>query len=78
MNLTYTEMTPKNCGISINIEKQLFSEQSPFQKVEILESDFLGRILTLDGLMMTTERDEFFYHELISHVPLLTIFFNIY
>lgn len=50
----------------------MFSEQSPFQKVEVFESDStLGRVLTLDDLMMTTEGDEFHYHEMIAHIPMM-------
>jgi len=68
----YKEITPAGFGIAIKIKEILFSEQSPFQKVEILDSDSaLGKILTLDGLMMTTEGDEYFYHEMISHIPMM-------
>lgn len=68
----YTEMTPMGFGITIETKEPLFSEQSKYQKVEILDSDAFGKILTLDGLMMTTEKDEFFYHEMISHIPLIS------
>lgn len=68
----YKEITPAGFGITIKIKEVLFSGQSPFQKVEILDSDSaLGKILTLDELMMTTEGDEQFYHEMISHVPMM-------
>lgn len=68
----YTEITPAGFGIAIKVKEILFSDQSPFQKVEILDSDSaLGKILTLDDLMMTTEGDEHFYHEMISHVPMM-------
>lgn len=68
----YKEITPAGFGIAIKIKEVLFSEQSPFQKVEILDSDSaLGKILTLDDLMMTTEGDEHFYHEMISHIPMM-------
>ncbi len=67
----YKEITPNGYGIAIETEeKPLYSAQSEFQKVEILSSKGLGNILTLDGLMMTTVEDEFFYHEMISHIPL--------
>lgn len=67
----YKEITPNGYGITIETEeKPLYSKQSEFQKVEILSSKGLGNILTLDELMMTTEKDEFFYHEMISHIPL--------
>lgn len=68
----YKEITPAGFGIAIKIKEVLFSAQSPFQKVEILDSDSaLGKILTLDDLMMTTEGDEHFYHEMISHIPMM-------
>ena len=68
----YKEITPAGFGIAIKVKETLFSAQSPFQKVEILDSDStLGKILTLDDLMMTTEGDEYFYHEMIAHIPMM-------
>lgn len=68
----YHEITPGGYGISIKAGKVLFSEHSPFQKVEVFETDSsLGRVLTLDDLMMTTEGDEWHYHEMIVHVPMM-------
>ena len=52
---------------SIKIKKLLYSEKSPFQQIDILESEEFGRILTLDGLMMVAEKDEFIYHDMIVH-----------
>lgn len=68
----YKEITPAGFGIAIKAKEVLFSEQSPFQKVEIIDTDSaLGKILTLDDLMMTTEGDEYFYHEMIAHIPMM-------
>lgn len=68
----YKEITPEGFGIAIKKKATLFSEQSKFQKVEIIESDStLGKFLTLDDLMMCTEGDEFYYHEMISHIPMM-------
>lgn len=68
----YHEITPAGFGIAIKTGKVLFSEQSDFQKVEVFETESdLGRVLTLDDLMMTTEGDEFHYHEMISHIPMM-------
>lgn len=67
----YKEITPAGFGIAIKQKEVLFSEQSEFQKVEIIDTDStLGKILTLDGLMMTSEGDEQFYHEMIAHIPM--------
>ena len=51
-------------------ERVLFSEKSPFQKVEVVETDFFGKMLLHDGIVMMSERDEFIYHEMIAHTPL--------
>jgi spermidine synthase len=53
-----------------NGQPQLFSGKSEFQTVDVFESEEFGRFLTLDGLMMLTEKDEFIYHEMIVHVPM--------
>ena len=68
----YHEITPSGFGIAIKAGKVLFSKQSDFQKVEVFETDStLGRVLTLDDLMMTTEGDEYHYHEMIVHIPMM-------
>ena len=68
----YHEITPEGFGIAIEKDKHLFSDKSPFQEVDVFSSRAFGNVLTLDGLMMVTERDEFFYHEMIVHIPMLT------
>lgn len=53
------------------ITDTLFDQQSPFQHVQIVTTEAYGRMLLLDGAVMTTERDEFVYHEMLTHIPLL-------
>lgn len=72
MELWYTEQHTDNVRFSIKVNRELHSEQSEFQRIDILESDEFGRFLTLDGLMMLTEKDEFIYHDMIVHVPMAT------
>ena len=68
----YHEITPGGYGIAIKAGDILFSKQSPFQKVEVFETDSkLGRVLTLDDLMMTTVGDEYHYLEMIAHIPMM-------
>ncbi len=70
-NKYYKEINPLKYGVIIEKEGgNLYSEKSKFQKVEIFKSTGLGNVLTLDGLMMTSVEDEFFYHEMIAHIPL--------
>jgi spermidine synthase len=49
----------------------LHFSKSEFQEISVVDTVALGRMLLLDGMIMTTERDEFIYHEMISHIPLL-------
>ena len=70
MELWYTEEHTKNVRFSIKVDKQLVSVKSDFQRIDIFESQEFGRFLTLDGFMMLTEKDEFIYHEMITHVPM--------
>jgi spermidine synthase len=70
MDLWFREEHSKGLYIDIKIKKHLFSEESEYQKLDIFETEDLGRMLTLDGLLMITEKDEFIYHEMITHVPM--------
>ena len=55
------------------VSKSLFSDKSEYQEVDIIETPVYGRALFLDHLMMTTEKDEFIYHELLAHVPSIRV-----
>ena len=72
MELWFTEDHTESIRFSIKIKRHLVSEQSEFQKIDILDSYELGRILVLDGFLMLTEKDEYIYHEMITHVPMAT------
>lgn len=70
MELWFTEKHTENVQLSIKVDKQLYSSQSEFQRIDIFDSKEFGRFLTLDGYMMLTEKDEFIYHEMMVHVPM--------
>ncbi len=70
MDLWFTEAHTPHVRFSIKVDKQLYSAQSDFQRIDIFESVEFGRFLALDGYMMLTERDEFIYHDMIVHVPM--------
>lgn len=70
MDLWYTEKHSDNVKFSIKVDKHLRSAQSEFQRIDVFESEEFGRMLTLDGLLMVTEKDEYIYHEMITHVPM--------
>lgn len=70
MELWFSEPHTPNVKYSIKVDKHLYSCQSEFQRIDVFESNEFGRFLTLDGYMMLTEKDEFIYHEMITHVPM--------
>jgi spermidine synthase len=58
-------------GQRFRFTRQLARVQSPFQDIAIFETESHGRVMTLDGVVQITERDEFVYQEMLAHVPLL-------
>lgn len=59
-------------NMGFKYKKSLFDKNSPYQNVKVIETEGFGNMLINDNLVMTCERDEFVYHEMISHVPLFS------
>jgi len=59
-------------AFSLKITEKLHEEQSPFQKIEIYQTESFGKLMVIDGYIMLTERDNFIYHEMMSHPVLFT------
>ncbi len=57
---------------SLKVEEKIFETKSDYQKIEVYKSKDLGNILVLDSNAMFSEKDEFIYHEMLSHVPMCT------
>lgn len=72
MGIWYTEKQTANHGITMKLKKTLHSKQTDIQKLDIVETVEWGRMLLLDDMVMTTEKDEFVYHEMAAHIPLFT------
>ncbi|MGG3571680.1 spermidine synthase [Bacillus gobiensis] len=70
--LWYTEKQTKNFGITMKVKQTLHREQTDYQLLEMVETEEFGNMLFLDGMVMTSEKDEFVYHEMVAHVPLFT------
>lgn len=70
MELWFSEPHTPDVKLSIRVDRQLYSGQSEFQRIDVFESQEFGRFLVLDGYVMLTEKDEFIYHEMIVHVPM--------
>ncbi|MCP3761514.1 polyamine aminopropyltransferase [Domibacillus sp. A3M-37] len=70
--LWYTEKQTGSYGITMKVKRTLHTEQTDFQYLEMVETEEWGNMLFLDGMVMTSKRDEFVYHEMVAHVPLFT------
>jgi spermidine synthase len=68
----FREFHTPSSGIFFGARRRLLFEKTPFQKIEIYETESYGRVLMLDGLVQTTEKDEFFYHEMLVHPALMS------
>lgn len=70
MELWFSEYHAPDVKHSIRVNRHLFSTKSDFQQIDIFETPEFGKVLALDGNVMLTERDEFIYDEMITHVPM--------
>ena len=70
MDLWFTEYHTENARFSFKIDKQVVSLKSEFQRIDVFDSYDFGRVLVLDGFIMLTEKDEFIYHEMMTHLPM--------
>lgn len=69
----FTEIVPgAESAFSLKIKKKLHAEQSEFQYLEIYETEGFGNLMVIDGCTMVSTRDNFFYHEMMSHTALFT------
>lgn len=69
----FTEIVPgAESAFSLKIKQKLHAEQSEFQYLEIYETEGFGNLMVIDGCTMVSTRDNFFYHEMMSHTALFT------
>ncbi|MDM8566976.1 polyamine aminopropyltransferase [Candidatus Halobeggiatoa sp. HSG11] len=72
-NNWFTELNSSTgCAFSLHIKSKLHEEQTPFQNIIIYQTTKFGNLMVLDGYVMLTERDNFIYHEMITHPVLFT------
>jgi len=65
-NTWFTEIH-QDTAFSLRMKEKLHEEQTPFQKIEIYETEGFGTLMVIDGCVMLTDRDNFIYHEMMSH-----------
>ena len=59
-------------AFSLKIRRKLHEEQTPYQRIEIYETETFGNLMVIDGFIMLSARDNFLYHEMMSHPALFT------
>jgi len=72
MELWFTEKQTPNINFSCKASQTLFAERTPYQDLALIDTEQFGRMLVLDGMVMTTIKDEFVYHEMITWPALNT------
>ena len=72
MGFWYDETFGDHTRLSLRVKETLFAGQSDFQKVEVIDTVGFGRVLVVDGVFMTSEYDEFLYHEMLVHPAMTT------
>jgi len=70
VELWFSEYHAPDVKHSIRVNRHLYSQKSDYQQIDILDTPEFGKVLALDGNVMLTERDEFIYDEMITHVPM--------
>jgi spermidine synthase len=68
----FSESLDGNFAHNYRVKKLLFKKRTPFQKIEVLDTYAFGKMLVLDGAVQTAVEDEYIYHEMIVHLPLIT------
>lgn len=69
----FTEVYPRHgSAFSLKIKAKLHEEQTPFQRIEIYDTEWFGKLMVIDGCTMVSERDNFLYHEMMTHPVLFT------
>ena len=70
MEFWFSELHTGNVKLSVRIEKQLFSGESEYQRIDVFDSEEFGKFISLDGEIVFSEKDEFIYDEMVTHVPM--------
>ena len=70
MEIWFSEFHTPNVKHSIRMKRHLYSEKSEYQQIDIFDTPEFWRVLALNGSVVLTERDEFIYDEMITHIPM--------
>ena len=69
-DIWFSQNETENVKLSVRVSSQLYSGESPYQRIDVFQTPEFGRMIVLDGQIMFSEADEFIYNEMIVHVPM--------
>ncbi len=69
----FTEAFEQRTAFSVRYSRKLYEEVSAFQKIEVFDTEAMGRVLILGGCFMVTEKDAFIYHEMLVHPAMASL-----
>lgn len=72
MELWYVQNYIENYQMALKVRETLFVGQTRFQEIAVIDTYLYGKVLLLDGIVQTTEKDEFMYHEMLVHPAMVT------
>ena len=72
MELWITEQQNKDVNFSCRVKSTIYTGKSELQDIAVLDTEYFGKMLVLDGVIQTTTFDQYIYHEMIVHVPMFT------
>lgn len=70
MDIWFSQMDTENVKTSVRVDKQLYSNESDYQRIDVFQSNEFGKMIVLDGDIIFSEADEFIYNEMVVHVPM--------
>ena len=70
MEIWFSELHTDNVKLSVRIDSQIFGGASEYQRIDVFESEEFGKFIALDGAIVFSEKDEFIYDEMVTHVPM--------
>ncbi len=68
----FSELQNEDVKFGVRVKSHLFSKESKYQKIDVFDTDFYGRVMILDGCFMITEKDEYMYQEMLSHPAMVS------
>lgn len=72
VDLWFSEMQTDDVRFGVRVKSHLYTKESKYQKIDVFDTEFFGRVMTLDGCFMITERDEFMYQEMLVHPAMVS------